>query len=113
VLSKTTHGGISAEKRNAIVLRHQGLVHSIASKALEEWKAERRGDPWHIEYDDLVQIGNLAFIHSIDTYKPGAQSVTTWAHPHIRKEIMLALDEGRRIDIPVGLMDDDDWPDAA
>lgn len=83
--------------RDALVLYHQRLVRSIASRFLGAGEA----------LEDLIQVGNIGLINALDRYNPGhGTRFSTYATPTILGEIKRHFrDKTSGIKVPRWLQD--------
>jgi DNA-directed RNA polymerase specialized sigma subunit len=103
-----------SESRGRQVVDSLDLVRSIVNEMRRAYEREY-GKAWHTTDEDLVQAGTLGFLEAASVYGPTTPDakLSAFSYPWIRKAVWLVLDDGRRLPRPVGLMDDDDWSDAA
>ena len=82
--------------RRTIIEAHLPLVHHLAQRF------RGRGEP----YDDLVQVGTIGLLHSVDRYDPGRGSFAAFAVPTIVGEIRRHFrDRGWAMRIPRRVQD--------
>ncbi len=82
--------------RRTIIEAHLPLVHHLAQRF------RGRGEP----YDDLVQVGTIGLLHSVDRYDPGRGSFAAFAVPTILGEIRRHFrDRGWAMRIPRRVQD--------
>jgi RNA polymerase sigma-B factor len=82
--------------RRSVIEAHLPLVHHLAQRF------RGRGEP----YDDLVQVGTIGLLHSVDRYDPGRGSFAAFAVPTIVGEIRRHFrDRGWAMRIPRRVQD--------
>jgi RNA polymerase sigma-B factor len=82
--------------RRTIIEAHLPLVHHLAQRF------RGRGEP----YDDLVQVGTIGLLHSVDRFDPGRGSFAAFAVPTIVGEIRRHFrDRGWAMRIPRRVQD--------
>ncbi|HST86509.1 MAG TPA: SigB/SigF/SigG family RNA polymerase sigma factor [Kineosporiaceae bacterium] len=82
--------------RRTVIEAHLPLVHHLAQRF------RGRGEP----YDDLVQVGTIGLLHSVDRYDPGRGSFAAFAVPTIVGEIRRHFrDRGWAMRIPRRVQD--------
>lgn len=89
---------VSAE-RALFVAANRELVTKIVNEERRKFEAEH-GSAWHVTDDDLVQSGYVGFLEAASVYRDGPLSLTSFAHPWIRKAVWKGLDDGRRLGVP-------------
>jgi RNA polymerase sigma factor (sigma-70 family) len=87
VVERPPNGLLTVEERNALVLRHQGLVHMIAQK----FKF------YGVAYDDLVQEGMLGLLRATELFDPTRGiKFSTYATYWVRAKIGRHIADVRR-----------------
>jgi RNA polymerase sigma factor (sigma-70 family) len=85
---------LDVAERNAMVLKHMGLVKHIAKQYSECW----------IELDDLIQAGIIGLMHGIEKYDPSkGWKISTYVSWWIRNAMLRTINRDRNIKIPENL----------
>lgn len=87
---KTHEDGMSAEKRNALVLAYLWCVDSVIRQNYSLVQAA------HLDRKDVYQSLALRLIYAVERYRPGAQSLKGYIFSQLKYELLNCRSAQRR-----------------
>ena len=75
---------IDSEREAGLILQNMGLVVSITQQFISKESSE---------YEDYLQAGSIGLLKAIRTFDPSKAVLSTWAHKHIKWEIIRHIEK--------------------